>query len=205
MAKVTRAIYSERQLQQVVDDFWFNHFNVFAGKGEDRYYLTSYERDVIQPHALAKLKHRRTLRCRGEQILEFSERVRLDDVALVRSEVVAVLAFSRKHVEVVEPEIVHHLLKLSLAVNRARHLGHGEFRSDARRPLAVVRNCARHAVRVASAKRFTATRSSRRLVQLHGWFFHRSRRVLRCGLRNGLAARRGTLRVLRFAGLRLLL
>jgi len=32
MAKVTRAIYSERQLQQVMDDFWFNHFNVFAGK-----------------------------------------------------------------------------------------------------------------------------------------------------------------------------
>ena len=56
MAKVTRAVYSERQLQQVMDDFWFNHFNVFAGKGEDRYYLTSYERDVIQPHALGKFK-----------------------------------------------------------------------------------------------------------------------------------------------------
>jgi uncharacterized protein (DUF1800 family) len=56
MAKVTRAIYSNRQLQQVMDDFWFNHFNVFAGKGEDRYYLTSYERDVIAPHALGKFK-----------------------------------------------------------------------------------------------------------------------------------------------------
>src|SRR5438094_6982858 len=56
MAKVTRAIYSERQLQQVMDDFWFNHFNVFAGKGEDRYYITSYERDVIQPHAFGKFK-----------------------------------------------------------------------------------------------------------------------------------------------------
>ncbi|MGB6899149.1 MAG: DUF1800 domain-containing protein [Candidatus Acidiferrum sp.] len=56
MAKVTRAIYSERQLQQVMDDFWLNHFNVYAGKGEDRYYLTSYERDVIQPHALGKFK-----------------------------------------------------------------------------------------------------------------------------------------------------
>jgi uncharacterized protein (DUF1800 family) len=56
MAKISRAIYSERQLQQVMDDFWFNHFNVFAGKGEDRYYLTSYERDVIQPHALGKFK-----------------------------------------------------------------------------------------------------------------------------------------------------
>jgi len=56
MAKVTRAIYSDRQLQQVMDDFWFNHFNVFAGKGEDRYYLTAYERDVLAPHALGKFK-----------------------------------------------------------------------------------------------------------------------------------------------------
>jgi uncharacterized protein (DUF1800 family) len=56
MAKVMRAIYSERQLQQVMDDFWFNHLNVFAGKGEDRYYLTAYERDVIQPHTLGKFK-----------------------------------------------------------------------------------------------------------------------------------------------------
>ncbi|MGC0775559.1 MAG: DUF1800 domain-containing protein [Candidatus Acidiferrum sp.] len=56
MAKVTRAIYSERQLQQVMDDFWFNHFNVYARKGEDLWYLTSYERDVIQPHTLGKFK-----------------------------------------------------------------------------------------------------------------------------------------------------
>jgi uncharacterized protein (DUF1800 family) len=56
MAKVARAIYSERQLQQVMDDFWFNHFNVFAGKGEDRWFLTSYERDVIQPHSMGKFK-----------------------------------------------------------------------------------------------------------------------------------------------------
>jgi uncharacterized protein (DUF1800 family) len=54
MAKTVRAIYSERQLQQVMDDFWFNHFNVFAGKGEVKWYLTSYERDVIQPHAFGK-------------------------------------------------------------------------------------------------------------------------------------------------------
>jgi len=56
MAKMIRAIYSDRQLQQVMDDFWFNHFNVFAGKGEDRYYVTSYERDVIAPHVLGKFK-----------------------------------------------------------------------------------------------------------------------------------------------------
>jgi len=56
MAKTLRAIYSERQLQQVMDDFWFNHFNVFTGKGEVKWYLTSYERDVIQPHAFGKFR-----------------------------------------------------------------------------------------------------------------------------------------------------
>ena len=56
MAKMTRAIYSERQLQQVMDDFWFNHFNVYAAKGADRWLLTSYERDAIQPHTLGKFR-----------------------------------------------------------------------------------------------------------------------------------------------------
>jgi uncharacterized protein (DUF1800 family) len=56
MAKVTRAVYSQRQLEQVLDDFWLNHFNVFAGKGEVKWYLTSYERDVIQPRAMGKFK-----------------------------------------------------------------------------------------------------------------------------------------------------
>ena len=56
MAKVTRAIYSERQLQQVMDDFWFNHFNVYAQKGEVKWYLTSYEREVISPNSMGKFK-----------------------------------------------------------------------------------------------------------------------------------------------------
>ncbi len=56
MAKVTRAVYSDRQLQQVMDDFWFNHFNVFAGKGDVKWLMTSYEREVIQPHTLGKFK-----------------------------------------------------------------------------------------------------------------------------------------------------
>ena len=55
-AKLLRAIYSERQLQEVMTDFWFNHFNVFIGKGADRYLLTSYERDVIRPHAMEKFE-----------------------------------------------------------------------------------------------------------------------------------------------------
>ena len=55
-AKVLRATYSERQLQEVMTDFWLNHFNVFIGKGADRYELTSYERDVIRAHALGKFE-----------------------------------------------------------------------------------------------------------------------------------------------------
>jgi uncharacterized protein (DUF1800 family) len=53
-SKLLRAAYSERQLQEVMTDFWFNHFNVFIGKGADRYLVTAYERDVIRPHALGK-------------------------------------------------------------------------------------------------------------------------------------------------------
>ena len=53
-AKVLRAVAGERQLQEVMVDFWFNHFNVFAGKGEVRWYVTAYERDVIRPHALGR-------------------------------------------------------------------------------------------------------------------------------------------------------
>ena len=55
-AKLLRAIYSDRQLDEVMTDFWFNHFNVFIGKGPDRYMITAYERDVIRPHALGKFK-----------------------------------------------------------------------------------------------------------------------------------------------------
>ncbi len=55
-AKVLRAVYSERQLDEVMTDFWFNHFNVFIGKGPDRYLITSYERDVIRPHVLGKFE-----------------------------------------------------------------------------------------------------------------------------------------------------
>ena len=54
--KLLRALYSQRQLEEVMTDFWFNHFNVFMGKGADRYLLTSYERDVIRPLALGKFK-----------------------------------------------------------------------------------------------------------------------------------------------------
>ncbi|MGZ7079876.1 MAG: DUF1800 domain-containing protein, partial [Thermoanaerobaculia bacterium] len=48
--RILRAAESDRQLNEVMVDFWMNHFNVFAGKGIDRFLLTSYERDTIRPH-----------------------------------------------------------------------------------------------------------------------------------------------------------
>ena len=54
--KLLRAVYSDRQLEEVLTDFWFNHFNVFIGKGADRYLVTAYERDVIRPHVLGKFQ-----------------------------------------------------------------------------------------------------------------------------------------------------
>jgi uncharacterized protein (DUF1800 family) len=53
-SRILRAVYSERQLQEVMVDFWTNHFNVFAGKGADRWLLTSYDRDTIRPNSMGK-------------------------------------------------------------------------------------------------------------------------------------------------------
>jgi uncharacterized protein (DUF1800 family) len=54
--KLLRAVYSNRQLEEVLTDFWYNHFNVFLDKGADRYLVTEYERDVIRPHVLGKFR-----------------------------------------------------------------------------------------------------------------------------------------------------
>ena len=54
--KLLRAIYSNRQLDQVLDDFWFNHFNIFLDKGADRFMVTEYERGVIRPRVLGKFR-----------------------------------------------------------------------------------------------------------------------------------------------------
>ena len=54
--KLLRAVYSERQLQEVLTDFWFNHFNVDARKGSTRFMLTEYERDTIRPRVLGRFR-----------------------------------------------------------------------------------------------------------------------------------------------------
>jgi uncharacterized protein (DUF1800 family) len=55
-AKLARAVGSERQLEEVMTDFWENHFSVFAGKGQTRLFLAGYDRDVIRPRALGKFR-----------------------------------------------------------------------------------------------------------------------------------------------------
>ena len=55
--RLTRDIYSNAQLQEVMTDFWLNHFNVFLHKNDETpYYLVSYERDVIRPRSLDKFE-----------------------------------------------------------------------------------------------------------------------------------------------------
>ncbi len=55
-ARVLRAIDSPRQLEEVMVDFWFNHFNVFDGKGPDRALIASYERDAIRPYVFGSFR-----------------------------------------------------------------------------------------------------------------------------------------------------
>jgi uncharacterized protein (DUF1800 family) len=56
-SRVLRALYSQRQLQEVMTDFWLNHFSIFQGKtGEEIYSLVPYERDVIRPNALGSFE-----------------------------------------------------------------------------------------------------------------------------------------------------
>ncbi|MBC7673683.1 MAG: DUF1800 domain-containing protein [Polaromonas sp.] len=55
-AKLARAVISDRQLAEVMTDFWENHFSVYAGKGLDRIFLPAYDRDVIRPNSLGKFR-----------------------------------------------------------------------------------------------------------------------------------------------------
>lgn len=56
--RLMRDVYSERQLQAVMTDFWLNHFSVYARKNANEpYFLASYERDTVLPHALGKFEN----------------------------------------------------------------------------------------------------------------------------------------------------
>ena len=55
-SRILRAVYSERQLQEQMVDFWSNHFNVYANKQSVRWFLPEYDRDVIRPNSLGNFK-----------------------------------------------------------------------------------------------------------------------------------------------------
>ncbi len=55
-SRIMRAVYSEKQLHEVMVDFWTNHFNVYANKAATRWFLPEYDRDVIRPNALGNFK-----------------------------------------------------------------------------------------------------------------------------------------------------
>ncbi len=55
-AKLTRSVYSERQLEEMMTDFWFNHFNIYFDKGLDRYLIADYERTAIRPYVFGKFR-----------------------------------------------------------------------------------------------------------------------------------------------------
>ncbi|MHB2019840.1 MAG: DUF1800 domain-containing protein [Candidatus Xenobia bacterium] len=55
-AKLMRSVDSERQLEEVMTDFWENHFNIFWNKGIDRYLMDDYVQNAIRPHVLGKFK-----------------------------------------------------------------------------------------------------------------------------------------------------
>lgn len=71
MAKIDRAVYSQRQLEAVMEDFWFNHFNVYAAKGLDRYFVIAYVRDTIRPNTMGRFQDLLTATAQSPAMLFF--------------------------------------------------------------------------------------------------------------------------------------
>jgi uncharacterized protein (DUF1800 family) len=55
-AKLLRAVYSERQLGEVLVDFWENHFSIYANKDATRWLMTSFDRDAVRPFAFGRFR-----------------------------------------------------------------------------------------------------------------------------------------------------
>ena len=54
--RIVRAVESPRQLEEVMVNFWFNHFNVFSQKGLDHLWIGSYEEHAIRPFVLGRFR-----------------------------------------------------------------------------------------------------------------------------------------------------
>ncbi len=73
---IVEAAESERQLNEVMVDFWFNHFNVFIGKGPDRFMLTSYERDTIRPNIWGRFEDLVTATAKSPAMMVYLDNAR---------------------------------------------------------------------------------------------------------------------------------
>lgn len=93
-AKVLRATYSNRQFQELLTDFWFNHFNVFINKGADHYLVPTYERESIRPHVLGKFRTLLTATAQSPAMLFY-----LDNWQSVSSEAAAAQARNRPNTQ----------------------------------------------------------------------------------------------------------
>jgi uncharacterized protein (DUF1800 family) len=82
--KILRAVYSDRQLEEVLTDFWFNHFNVFAGKGQTRIYLTEYEREAIRPHVLGRFRELLEATAKSPAMLFYLDNARSADPSFAK-------------------------------------------------------------------------------------------------------------------------
>ncbi len=80
-SKMLRAVESTRQLAEELDDFWFNHFNVFYDKGSERFLLPLYEREAIRPHVLGQFRDLLEATAKSPAMLFF-----LDNFESVRSD-----------------------------------------------------------------------------------------------------------------------
>jgi uncharacterized protein (DUF1800 family) len=74
-AKLTRILYSRRQLQEIMVDFWFNHFNVTCEKNRIKWLLPGYERDVIRPNALGNFRELLGAVAHSPAMLEYLDNV----------------------------------------------------------------------------------------------------------------------------------
>ena len=75
-ARLQRAVYSERQLEAVMTDFWFNRFNVYWGKGLDRWLVPDYERAAIRPHVFGRFEDLLSATARHPAMLVYLDNAR---------------------------------------------------------------------------------------------------------------------------------
>jgi len=87
-AKLLRAAESPRQLQEVMMDFWFNHFNIYNKKGNDRLWIGSFEEQAIRPYALGKFRDLLGATCHHAAMLVYLDNAQNSAPRMVRGQAV---------------------------------------------------------------------------------------------------------------------